>query len=69
MTERQAEVLQFIRAYIAKHEFSPTFDEIGAAIGRSKSNVCLLIGKLARQGYVAREYRSRRSIRLLKQAA
>jgi SOS-response transcriptional repressor LexA len=53
MTPKQKEVLDFIRAFIAAHEYSPTYAEIAKAIGhKSKGPVYVRVQELARQGYL-----------------
>ena len=40
LTNRDQEILDFIKTYIAKHGYAPTYDEIGEGVGLySKSSV------------------------------
>ena len=69
LTDKQTQVLQFIGDYIRKHEFSPNQSEIAAAIGSAGPNVCRILDSLERKGYVTREFRRHRNIKVLKEAA
>lgn len=51
MTKRQNDLLIFIRGYIAEHTFSPTYEEMRAAVGlKAKSGVHRLVNALVAQG-------------------
>jgi repressor LexA len=63
LTPKQAETLAFLRKFIEENGYSPTFDEIGAAIGlASRSGVSRLLDGLGERGYVRRLRRGSRSI-------
>lgn len=49
MTRRQNDAFEFIKKYIAKNGFSPTYDEISAHIEMSKSRVSVIIADLIQQ--------------------
>lgn len=60
LTHEQAKVLTFVRDFQAQHDgVSPTYDEIGAGTGRSKSNVHYLLRRLAERGVVRFATRAR----------
>lgn len=66
LTRRQREVLDVIREFIAEHGYSPSLEEIGAALGLSSvatvhKHVSLLVDK----GYVQRAWNQNRSIELV----
>ena len=52
MTKTQARVLAFIRKFIAEHGYSPSGNEIAAAIGINQSSVVRNIRGLAQRGYL-----------------
>jgi repressor LexA len=55
LTPRQLQVLEFIRSYIAEHTYSPTYQEIGSALGiNSKSMIHHIIRRLADRGAIIR---------------
>ncbi len=56
LTPRQAELLAFVRDYIATHAgVAPTYDEMVAALGlKSKSRVSALIERLVQTGHLER---------------
>jgi repressor LexA len=65
MTRRQYETLNFIRAFILEHGYSPTFKEIADAIGvASKSNVSRYVWGLVRLGEIVILQMRHRAIRL-----
>jgi SOS-response transcriptional repressor LexA len=62
LTQRQSELLAYLRAYEAAHPgISPSFDEMAAAIGyTSKSGVYRMLGSLEERGFIRRlKYRAR----------
>lgn len=65
LTPRQHQILKVITDYIEKHGFSPTLDEIGAAVGISKVTALEHVAVLERKGAVSRETNRARSIRVL----
>lgn len=55
LTRRQADLLEFIRAYIADHGIPPSFDEMMDGIGlHSKSSVHRLILAIEERGKIRR---------------
>ena len=70
MTQRQRQLLDFIAAFVGKHGFSPSFDEMAAAIGvKSKSNIHVIIAALKLQGRVTCAPRCHRSVDVIGGAA
>lgn len=64
-TKRQAQVLDFVRQYILDHGYSPTFEEIGAALGINSTNcVSGHLVALENKGYLVRRPGVPRSIAL-----
>jgi repressor LexA len=56
LTERQTQVLDFLKSYQRKHNKPPTFKEIGEALGiRSMNAVFKQINALAEKGYIKRD--------------
>ena len=52
---RDKKLLEFISAYIAKNEFSPSYDEMAVGIGlKSKSGLYTRIKRLVRTGKLRR---------------
>ena len=67
ITERQAEVLQTITELSERHGYAPTVREIGDALGIRSSQVTHQhLGALQRKGYITREPRRARTIRVLR---
>ena len=67
LTDRQLEVLDFIRAYVREHGVAPSRPEIAAGIGiRNKSSVDGHLMALMRKGWIELQPGSPRNIRLLK---
>ena len=63
LSERQRQILDFIGAYTERYGVSPTFEEIGDAVGlKSSSGVKHQIEQLQKKGYVTRRDRTPRSI-------
>lgn len=70
MTERQQQILNFIRQFVAERHYAPTYEEIrvGCAMS-SKSLVNYHLTGLERGGYITRKPCSPRCIALTKQGA
>ncbi|WP_108459170.1 LexA family protein [Devosia naphthalenivorans] len=69
VTHEQVKVLNFVRAFQAKHNgVSPTYDEIAQALGRSKSNIHDFLHRMADRGIVRLATRAR-SITIIAGAA
>ena len=50
-------LLQFIKNYIKKYKYSPTFSEMADELGyKSKNSVSVLIKKLEQRKEISREY-------------
>lgn len=67
-TERQQEVLNFIREFIEKHGFSPSTREIQEFFDFSSQNSAMNhINALAAKGYISRIPGCSRTIRVIEQ--
>ena len=68
LTERQRQILDFIRAYVRKHGVAPSRPEIGQGVGLShKSTVDAHLSALMKKGWVELHPGSPRNIRLLRE--
>ena len=68
LTDRQLEVLEFIRAYVHKHGVVPARMEIGEALGLShKTSVDAHLNALMKKGWIELQPGSPRNIRLLRE--
>ena len=57
MTPKMLKLLQFIKNYIKKYKYSPTFSEMADEVGyKSKNSVSVLIKKLEQRKEISREY-------------
>ena len=57
MTPKMLKLLQFIKNYIKKYKYSPTFSEMAKELGyKSKNSVSVLIKKLDQRNEIKREY-------------
>lgn len=66
LTERQREILDYIRRYITDNGYPPTVREIGSAFGiRSTNGVADHLKSLERKGYLARGSLKSRALRPL----
>jgi repressor LexA len=66
ITKRQREVYDFISEFVQKHEYSPSFDEIGQGLGLSSlATVHKHISNLEKKGLLSRDYNRSRSIDLI----
>ncbi|TSC72395.1 MAG: SOS regulatory protein LexA [Parcubacteria group bacterium Gr01-1014_38] len=67
LTKRQAGVLQFIREYVAAHEYAPSYQEIAEGLGRSsKATVFAHIQALKAKGLLRTEPSGARALELSK---
>lgn len=68
LTDRDYEILRFIKTYIGKHGYAPTYDEIGEGVGLySKSSVRNHMQKLLEAGKIESDHPgSPRAIRIRK---
>jgi repressor LexA len=65
LTRRQLEAYQFIERFVAARGYSPTFEEIRAALGlRSKSGIGRLVNGLTQRGFITLIPGRKRSIAL-----
>jgi len=66
LTKRQRQVLDATAAWIKKHGYSPSYEEIGAVVGvKSSATVYVLLRVLQRKGYIRRAYNSQRAIEII----
>lgn len=66
LTVMQSRTLAFIRTFVSEHQYSPTYDEIAAALGlASKSGVYRLVTALEERGRVRKWPDRARSIEIL----
>lgn len=69
ITERQAQVLDFIRAYHDEHGVAPSLREIGSGCGFASTNAAFcFLGALERKGAISRIGGISRGIRLVEDA-
>lgn len=65
LTDRQSEILNFIKDYIRQNGFTPSIREIGSAFGiKSTNGVSAHLDALEKKGVLKREWRIARSIAL-----
>lgn len=70
LTQKQAEVVAFIREYLATHEYAPSYREIAAGLGLSSpATVHQHLQALRKKGFLDLEERSARSVELAQKAA
>lgn len=66
LTKRQREILEYIRRYIADHDYAPSYREIGEYFNlRSTATIAEHVESLKEKGYLANEERAARSITLI----
>jgi SOS-response transcriptional repressor LexA len=66
LTKRQREVYDFVADYVRQHRYAPKFDEIAEAMQlRSISSVAEYLSTLEEKGFITRESRRPRGIRLI----
>lgn len=65
MTPKQIKLLDFIRSRIEETGAAPTYAEMAAAIGGTRSNAHLTVGHLIRAGYLKRLDDSKRNLALV----
>jgi len=66
ITKRQRQVYDFISEFVQKHQYSPSFEEIGEGLGLSSlATVHKHITNLEKKGLLTRDYNRSRSIDLL----
>lgn len=64
MTPAQKSVLDFIRSFIKKHEYSPTLQEIAKHRGVSVHAVYQNVDQLIQRGFITKTTGRNRSIRI-----
>jgi len=62
LTDRQAEVWTFIRAYTVEHGYPPTVQELADHLLLSRANALDHVERLVRKGYVRRDFGVARSL-------
>ncbi len=55
LTDRQSQVLHFIKGYISEYRYSPSFRDIGTAFGFSVRGAYMHIQTLVKKGYIEYE--------------
>ena len=66
LTERQAEILRYVHAYISERGFSPSIREIGEAVHLSSSStVHSHLRSLAEKGFIRRNPSKPRSLEVI----
>ncbi len=65
ITERQREVLEFVKRYLREHHYPPTFREISRGFGISVKGAYDHIKALERKGYVGLNHHRSRTIEVL----
>lgn len=65
MTKRQAQLLGFIKSYMAEQGFSPSYSEIALALGLGKSGIHRLVLALEAQGKIKRLAHRHRSVEVV----
>jgi repressor LexA len=66
LTKRQRQVYDFLAAFVQKHGYSPSFEEIGAGMGLSSlATVHKHVTNLEKKGLLKRDYNCSRSIDVL----
>lgn len=66
LSKRQAQIIAFVREFIAEHEFAPSFEEIAEHFSyRSLATVHEHLTNIQRKGWIRRRYNEFRSIELV----
>lgn len=66
LTDRQCELLAFIREHHAKHGYPPTFREMASALGVASTNgINDHLRALEKKGYIERQDLKSRAIKVL----
>lgn len=63
---RHIEVFLFIKSYIEKHGFSPTYDEMAKNFNIKKQNITRFINRLEDLGYIVRNRGKNRNITIIR---
>jgi Fe2+ or Zn2+ uptake regulation protein len=66
LTKRQNDLLQFLKEYISKHEFAPSYSEIMEGVGfSSMSGVYQMMKSLEERGVILRARYKARAIKIV----
>ncbi len=66
LTKRQRELLDFLKEYISRQGYSPTFEEIAGHFNfRSKGTVYKHILNLKKKGFITKDWNKSRSVELI----
>ncbi len=66
MTARQRDLFMFVKTYIKRHGFAPSFEEMKSGLGlASKAGIHRMIAALEGRGFLTHAPRRARSIRLV----
>lgn len=66
LTERQGEILNYIKEYIVSHGYPPTVREIGASLGvSSPATIHAHLNNLEKKGFIKKQDSKNRAIELL----
>ncbi|WP_425619082.1 transcriptional repressor LexA [Anatilimnocola sp. NA78] len=66
ITDAQRQTHQAIRDFIVRHEYPPTMQELGQALKISGASAHQLVVQLERKGYVTRQPRQSRSLKVVR---
>jgi SOS-response transcriptional repressor LexA len=69
LTRRQTDLLDYIKSHMKEHDISPSFEEMGAALGMSKSQVHRLVSSLEERGAISRPPHRARGIEIVDREA
>ena len=70
LTQKQSELLSFLKSHMDKHDVPPSFDEMRDALGlASKSGIHRLVSGLEERGFIRRLANRARAIEILRPAA
>jgi SOS-response transcriptional repressor LexA len=65
MTPLQRKALDFVKQYVAVAGHSPSYDEIGASLGRARSQVHAIVNALVGQNHIVKTGRGDRNIQIV----
>ncbi len=66
LTAKQTAMLEFIKDFIARNHYSPTFSEIRIGLGLGSNNtVAYHLEQLQAAGYITKQHDSPRTIRVM----
>jgi len=67
LTEKQAAVLQYIADYTEEHSMAPSMIDIAKERDTNVPNIQHVIVALERKGYISREFKKSRSIKIIEE--